>query len=83
MDKIREQIWKVIQEMNRKWAVENNADWIFRSYCASNPKLVLPLKADEFQDQFCHFANGFFAHLLKSQYFVTSSGIIRNFAHIL
>lgn len=26
MDKTQEQIWKVIQEMNRKWTVENNAD---------------------------------------------------------
>lgn len=26
MDKIQEQIWKMIQEMNRKWTTENNAD---------------------------------------------------------
>lgn len=26
MDKAQEQIWKFIQEMNRKWTVENNAD---------------------------------------------------------
>jgi len=26
MDKTQEQIWEMIQEMNRKWTVENNAD---------------------------------------------------------
>jgi len=26
MDKTQEQIWKMIQEMNRKWTTENNAD---------------------------------------------------------
>jgi len=32
MDKIQEQIWKVIQEMNRKWTVENNADELNRYF---------------------------------------------------
>ncbi len=26
MDKTQEQIWKMIQQINRKWTVENNAD---------------------------------------------------------